>query len=522
MSSQVRVKSKSGRIYVYEVDSFWNKEKKKTDSHRRCIGHIDEATGDLVPNRPKAKNGSVSKSEKPSSVFSVEGIGNYALIDKAAKETGLLECLKECFPVEWPYIMTCCQYLCGCDQPLCHAEGWFAHNVCYLGSSLPSAHISELLSSLGPDRQREFFRLWIRQNQAKEYFALDITSVSSYSELIGSVKSGYSHDQDPLPQINLLMIIDEKSQLPICFLPLAGKIKDVKALKSTIEDQQLIESWQLSVMMDKEFFFEANLDALYESKMRFAIGVPFSSGIAKEAIEKHRDSIESHQNMITVMDSEVYAATELQKWNNHRLYVHVYFDSEKAAGERMTFHKKLGRVYEQLVHGEPVEDEQFRDEYFIVTQTPVRGIKVKYNEEAIDRHLKGNVGWFILVSNFIKDSVEALTVYREKDSVEKSFDDLKNQLDMKKLRVHLKQAMNGRIFLQFLSLIVTAWICRKLSEAKWTKGYSYSQIMDEIGELKQVTDFGKRKNKNLVLTTTKLQDQIIELFELSQPYIAYV
>ena len=123
------------------------------------------------------------------------------------------------------------------------------------------------------------------------------------------------------------------------------------------------------------------------------------------------------------------------------------------------------------------------------------------------------------MSNFIKDSVEALTVYREKDSVEKSFDDLKNQLDMKRLRVHSEQAMNGRIFLQFLSLILTVWIRRKLSEAKWAKRYSYSQIMDEIGELKQVTYFGKRKNKNLVLTTTKLQDQIIELFELSEPYV---
>lgn len=31
MSSQVRVKGKNGRIYVYEVESFWNKEKKKPD-----------------------------------------------------------------------------------------------------------------------------------------------------------------------------------------------------------------------------------------------------------------------------------------------------------------------------------------------------------------------------------------------------------------------------------------------------------------------------------------------------------
>lgn len=519
MSSLVHVKSKSGRVYVYEVDSFWNKEKKKPDSHRRCIGHIDEATGELVPNRPRAKNGCSVKAPKPADQVSVQGIGNFKLIDKAAKESGLLHCLQESFPVEWPYIMTCCQYLCGSGQPLYRADSWSVHNATYLNRPISSQRISELFTALDSSRQREFFRSWIAHNQTREYFALDITSVSSYSELIGLVKYGYNRDHEDLPQINLLMITGEKSHLPINFLPLDGKIKDVKTLKSAIEDHSIISSRQLSVIMDKGFYSAKNLDALYEARMRFAVGVPFSSKIAREAVEKHRDTIESHHNMISVLGNKVYGASELQKWNNHRLYVHVYYDSDKAAGERKAFHQKLCRIHQQLIHSETPEDEKFAEEYFTVTETPVWGRKVRYNEEAIDKHLKGHVGWFVLISNFIKDPAEALTAYREKDSVEKSFDDLKNRLDMKRLRVHSEEAMNGRIFLQFLSLILTVWIRRKLSGARWAERYSLSQIMDEIGELKQVSVVGKRSGKKLVLATTPLQDQIIEHFELEEPYV---
>ena len=49
--------------------------------------------------------------------------------------------------------------------------------------------------------------------------------------------------------------------------------------------------------------------------------------------------------------------------------------------------------------------------------------------------------------------MEALRVYRTKDVVENSFDDLKNQLDMKRPRVHDSGVMDTRLFLQFLPLI---------------------------------------------------------------------
>jgi transposase len=41
-----------------------------------------------------------------------------------------------------------------------------------------------------------------------------------------------------------------------------------------------------------------------------------------------------------------------------------------------------------------------------------------------------------MLSNDIFDPKEALYVYRTKDKVEKAFDNLKNELDLKRLRIH--------------------------------------------------------------------------------------
>lgn len=264
--------------------------------------------------------------------------------------------------------------------------------------------------------------------------------------------------------------------------------------------------------MDKGFFSLYNLEALYKDHFHFALGVPFTSKIAKEAVKKYRDTIESHYNVVSVAGDEVYGVTELQKWEGHRLYLHIYFDSDKAAGEKKAFNHKLHTTYQTLCNDEKVNDEKFVETYFTIKETKVRGRKVLYNDAAIESHLKNRVGWFVMASNFIKDKTEALTIYREKDCVEKSFDDLKNQMDMKRLRVHSEEAMSRRIFIQFLTLILVVWIRQKLSEVKWSNKYSYQEIMNEIGELKKISVEGKRKN--LTLQTTSLQNQIIELFGL--------
>lgn len=46
---------KSGTVYVYEVDTYWDPERHMTRSHRRLIGKEDPVTGEVVPTRKRGR-----------------------------------------------------------------------------------------------------------------------------------------------------------------------------------------------------------------------------------------------------------------------------------------------------------------------------------------------------------------------------------------------------------------------------------------------------------------------------------
>lgn len=64
--SLVKLKDKrSGTTYVYESESYWDKEKKQPRSRRKLIGKLDEETGGIVPTgKSGRKKGSGRKQEE--------------------------------------------------------------------------------------------------------------------------------------------------------------------------------------------------------------------------------------------------------------------------------------------------------------------------------------------------------------------------------------------------------------------------------------------------------------------------
>ena len=60
--SLVKLKDRrTGTTYVYESESYWDKEKKQPRSHRKLIGKLDDETGEIIPT---GKSGRKKSSEK--------------------------------------------------------------------------------------------------------------------------------------------------------------------------------------------------------------------------------------------------------------------------------------------------------------------------------------------------------------------------------------------------------------------------------------------------------------------------
>jgi transposase len=510
LASNIFVNAPNGTVYVYENVSYWDKQEKKTKHKRKCIGHVDPATGDIVPNRIKKE----ATAKNVVRFCDVKGIGISKLLDRIVELTGLREILKFTFENDWRQILSCAYYLISEGNALSRIEQWSATNTMPFDGIITSQRVSELLIRITGGLQLRFFAKWMEYNQNSEYYALDITSVSSYSELINFLRRGYNRDKEKLPQINLLMVSSEMSHTPLFFKVLPGSIKDVSTLVETLNVLDMLDNKIPHVVMDKGFYSEVNVDALYDRHIKFMVGVPFTVGYANEYVDKAREAgIFSHMNYRMIFDDEVYVMSELTSWNSHRCYVHVYYDSLKAETENRKFDHLLYVCFQELTTGKRQDDHRAHYErFFTVKETPKRGRKVEYKQEAINKH-RGNVtGWFVMISNDIKDPVKALEIYRMKDTAEKAFDDLKNDLDCKRLRIHSTQAMEGRLFIQFIALILSNKIKRMMNEAGWYKHYDMQQVIDEMKALRVVKTDGHRKN--LISTPTAFQDKIIKLFGL--------
>ena len=69
----------------------------------------------------------------------------------------------------------------------------------------------------------------------------------------------------------------------------------------------------------------------------------------------------------------------------------------------------------------------------------------------------------------LKDPAKALKIYQIKDAIEKSFNDLKNDLDTKRLKIHSTAAMDVRIFIQYIALILLSYVGEQLNKEEWFK-----------------------------------------------------
>ncbi len=263
-------------------------------------------------------------------------------------------------------------------------DTWMERNRAPHGGSMATQRISELLVRITPSLQQEFFRRWISANKQDNYYAMDITSVSSYSDFIEFVRWGYNRNGKALPQINLLMLTGEKSRMPVYYRIIPGSIRNVSTLRESIKNLELFKTGTMHFVMDKGFYSEKNIDALYDRHMKFLVGVPFTAAFAKNVVEEYRDIMRSHHNYCMVMDDELYAVTNPMTWDGHRFYAHVYFDSYKAEPDSKKFDHLLLCCHDEPCSGMRVkEHEKYYENYFFIKETPVRGIKVSYNEDTI-------------------------------------------------------------------------------------------------------------------------------------------
>ena len=487
---------KTGVTYAYESVSYWDKEKKQSRAKRKCIGKVDPETKEIIPTRKRKKPAVARRATRgpvPITYTARNFYGATYLFDCIGKDTGVTADLKNCFPETYLQILSIAYFLILEDRnPLSRFPHWASLHKHPYGGSISSQRSSELFASITEEDRQRFFRLQGRRRLEKEYLAYDSTSISSYSKCLKQARYGKNKDHEPLPQINLSLLFGQESRLPFYYRKLAGNVPDVKTVRKLLSDMNTLGYERIKVVLDRGFYSAANINTLYKHHIKFLIAGKISVKLVQTHLDQVRDSMRnwSHYNQTY----QLYVYSMPIAWDyiqkrpykgdtiraKRRMYLHLYFCPERALEDEKSFNNRLATWQAELESGNrhPDHEKQYA-KYFEVKTTPVRGTKVIAKEEALVE-AKRNYGYFALLSNQVKDPVNALEIYRNKDLVEKGFNNLKERLNSRRMAVSSELSLGGKLFVQFIALIFLSYITRKMQQTKLFKNHTMQEVLDDF------------------------------------------
>jgi len=442
----------------------------------------------------------------------IKSYGLFYFLEKIAEKIKLIPILRQAMPKYWREIFNVCFYIIASDKPLLYMEDWLSENESYPSGKMSSQRLSELLAAFGHKEQCEFFRMWNEVNESDEYMALDITSISSYSQQILDNERGYNRDGENLSQINLCLLFGEETQLPVYQTIYPGSIMDVATLRSAVAEMEAVKGKKkLVLVMDKGFYGEKNIKKLMESRCEFLVAVPFSNKWAKELISEERGKIDRVSNLITTLEAPGRGVSRNIDLYGYALRAHLFYDPEREARYRNYLYDFVSYLKKLVETGEPLSACKNDVERYLVTG---KNNSVRIKEDVLNRELETN-GWFIMLGNGSITAQKAHDIYSKKDVVEKAFMKYKNALGFHRLHVHSDVRMKNKLFVGFIAMAIIAHIHKVMKEKDLYQKMTMEKLFITLSKIKKTTISGSQ----IIRPLTREQREILYAFSIPFPFV---
>jgi len=430
---------------------------------------------------------------------------------EVSKQIKLLDVLKKCFPTKWEQMLAIALYILDQSGTMMYIDDWFEENKIDFLDSMTDVKCSKLFASITPEEMQLFFQEWTKLHTEKEYLVYDTTSISTYSKNIESAEWGYNRDNDQLPQVNFGMFYGVTSRIPVYYNMYSGSIPDKACLEFMMLNAKDIGLEQICFVFDQGLVTKENLACVFENQFSFITALPQSRIDAKELINGIHGSIEKMEHWIN--DYRVYGVQRPISLHGHTVYAHVYYSHERKmmqTNEHYAYLEKLQQELEKMSKSNKVPNRY--KSYFIIEEQAKNAFTFKVDYEKTNEMLS-RMGYFVLLtSNSDLSSLEVLKTYREKDVIEKHFNQLKNGLEFKRLKTHCQKTSEGKLFVGFLALILRSYMLHTIKANNQTKQLTFEKVMIELRKIKSVIFTNM---KEVLSPLTSLQKNIMEVLGIN-------
>jgi len=440
---------------------------------------------------------------------------------------------------------------------LSNNDSWLDYYENPRGCGISSQDVTRLLDTIHLDGIMTFFKLWLKhvtggtgKKENSEKVLYDLTSISYYGKGIAAAEWGYNRDHDELPQVNFALLCIRSTAMPLFAWVLNGSITDSKTLQTTLQYLQKLEYKPDCLMMDRAFALRDNITYMLKNGYTFLQTMLVNSGWVYELIDfGERDRLRP-DSMVQIEDSVYYCSTNQFLWvvykdrentekvltvachgkrnqkytstdphisvvSQHQCTLHVAFCNDLVGNQYDNFMAALNKEYNRLKSDESAKVQSKFKKYFKIERKKyARHRSIEFDIDKIQEHRNKYVGYICFVTNdpTIKTAEDALLEYATRDVIEKDFDDMKNSLDMKRLRIRSDDRMRARLFIQFIAEIFLREIRVCLKGSAVCKKLSRNQVANHIKTIIRIKFKGKYRD--VCPSLSKSQRAILEALNI--------
>ena len=386
---------------------------------------------------------------------------------------------------------------------------------------LTGQKISELLSSVTREQVTKYFKL--RHNRQDEIweeiykkqpelrsrpieYALDNTSISTYSNTLSEAQYGHAKRDPELKQINYTIICDQHSGDIVFAYMYDGAVNDVSALSDILFAMQEAEfKLEKNILVtDRGYSSLINVQKMINLEIKYLQGVRYVEDSLKQRFAKHSDAL--RKNAFYSSKEKAYAFTEREPWtqdsDSGQLKLNNYIHLYRLVGHEDLTVQQISENADHIIRLKTAKRSVPQDLWaaygrFVKSVTEKNGVTHWVRDTSkIDEAVECS-GYFALRSNAVSDAFEALSIYRQRNMVEQDFYQLRNWLDGDRLRVGAV-SVQGKLLVNTIGTALRMMmLCRaKQKEDRKSKlvlpGGSLDRLLAELTLVRAE----KRKNAN--------------------------
>lgn len=484
MKKFTRIIERNGRQYAYEITPYYDPETKNTKQKSRYLGVYED--GKIVRKRSRI----------PKCVFDYGELVPFLNIIEDMKLDTILR--SELSEKHANTILTLALNRVVNPVSACNIRMWYEGTYLsklYGDLPLSSQSLSDFMEAVGESTiPRDFSQALIDKIGKDDPLLYDITSLSSASRLMDIVEYGYNRDGDALPQLNLSIIAHKDLGIPLCFDIRPGSVVDVSTLTNTTRMLQAYGLSKPTVVMDRGFFSETNLNDLIDKGFNFIIPASFTSKEVKSLISKVQKRIERPDNLNMFKGKTIFVKRVLFHVKRGAVDGFVYYDMKREKEEKNRFYARLHDINERLLSrrlrswekpSKVFENIAGEFSKYFSWRVVDRQFKVTVKKKAVSQRVN-RMGFTLILYRGDYSWEELLSWTRERDTIEKMFLTLKRDIEVKPMRAHKTGVARGWIFVTFVALIMRCRLSKMMVETGLVKKYSIPSLLLALGRIKQV------------------------------------